>query len=326
LEAYEKAKAAHTIEAYQEYLRLRPKGFFAESARKALNDLVAAQTAQRSAEEDDLDWRMAQTADTESAYRYYLDTWPNGRHRQEAQTALTTLNAPATLTDPLAGTFILVKGGTFTMGCTSEQSGCYDDERPTHSVTLSTYYMGQTEVTQAQWRAVMGTNPSIFKNCDECPVENVSWKEVQDFITKLNSRSGGGRYRLPTEAEWEYAARGGSQSRGYEYAGSNNIKDVAWYDENSDSKTRPVKGKQPNELGLYDMSGNVWEWCSDWYGNYPATAQSDPKGPDKGVGRVIRGGSWINRARYCRVSHRSFDTPGDRGSHLGFRLAASPSR
>jgi formylglycine-generating enzyme required for sulfatase activity len=232
------------------------------------------------------------------------------------------------ITDPLVGTFILVKGGTFTMGCTSEQSGCDSDERPTHSVTLSNFYMGQTEVTQAQWRAVMGSDPPnlAFPGCDQCPVERVSWNDVQDFITKLNSRSGGRRYRLPTEAEWEYAARGGSLSRGYQYAGSNNIDDVAWYDGNSGSKTRPVKGKQPNELGLYDMSGNVWEWCSDWKGDYPATAQSDPKGPDKGDYRVNRGGSWLSGAGGCRVSVRDNFAPDDLYSRLGFRLAASPSR
>jgi formylglycine-generating enzyme required for sulfatase activity len=228
-------------------------------------------------------------------------------------------------TDPLVGTFILVKGGTFTMGCTSEQSDCDTDEKPTHQVTLRNFYIGETEVTQAQWRAVMGTNPSGFKNCDKCPVENVSWMEVQDFISELNSRSSGVRYRLPTEAEWEYAARGGLQSRGYKYAGSKHIDDdIAWYSGNAGGKTRPVKGKLPNELGLYDMSGNVWEWCRDWYGSYSATAQSDPKGPDQGSFRVLRGGSWSYVALGCRASIRVSSTPAGRSYTIGFRLASAP--
>jgi formylglycine-generating enzyme required for sulfatase activity len=160
-------------------------------------------------------------------------------------------------TDQLTGKFILVKGGTFNMGCTSEQQDCNDDEKPVHPVTLGDYYIAETEVTQAQWKAVMGDNPSVFEGCDDCPVEKVSWNDVQEFITRLNARAGSPRYRLPTEAEWEYAARGGANSRGYQYAGSNDINEVAWYDDNSGSKTHPVKGKKPNELGVYDMSGNV---------------------------------------------------------------------
>jgi formylglycine-generating enzyme required for sulfatase activity len=235
--------------------------------------------------------------------------------------------AGESFTDPLVGKFIRVKGGTFTMGCTHEQgSYCYDDEKPVHEVTLSDYYIGETEVTQAQWRAVMGNNPSNFTGCDECPVERVSWNDVKDFISKLNSRSGGVRYRLPTEAEWEYAARGGGLSKGYKYAGSDNPEEVAWYDDNWGSKTHPVKGKKANELGIYDMSGNVWEWCSDWKDNYSSGSQTNPTGPNTGDDRVRRGGGWFSNAGYCRVSGRNFLEPGNRAGSLGFRLASSAPR
>jgi len=230
---------------------------------------------------------------------------------------------PESYTDPLAGTFIKVKGGTFNMGCTSEQSDCSSDEKPVHPVSLSDYYMGQTEVTQAQWRAVMGSDPAElrFKGCDQCPVERVSWNDIQDFLSRLNARSGNARYRLPTEAEWEYAARGGAQSRGTRYAGSNNIDEVAWYTGNSDSKTHPVKGKKANELGLHDMTGNVWEWCQDWYGDYPSSSQTNPTGPTSGSSRVIRGGPGRYDPTYCRVAYRYVLTPDYRNYSVGFRLA-----
>ncbi len=214
---------------------------------------------------------------------------------------------------------IVVKGGTFTMGCTSEQSGCDNEESPAHKVTLSDYCMGETEVTQALWKAVMGRNPSKWTG-DNLPVENVSWDDAQEFIRKLNQKTGR-NFRLPTEAEWEYAARGGSQSRGYQYSGSNTLGNVAWYYGNSGSQTHPVKTKQPNELGLYDMSGNVWEWCADWYGSYSGSAQTDPAGPGSGSFRVFRGGGWSSSAGGCRVSFRDGYDPGDRFNNLGFRLA-----
>jgi formylglycine-generating enzyme required for sulfatase activity len=217
-------------------------------------------------------------------------------------------------------TMIRVDGGTFTMGATSEQgSDAYSDEKPAHQVTLSPYYIGETEVTQALWEAVMGNNPSNFKGSNN-PVEMVSWDDCQLFIRKLN-QSTGLSFRLPTEAEWEYAVRGGNKSRGYKYSGSNKLKDVAWYDNNSGSSTHDVKTKQANELGLYDMSGNVWEWCSDWYGSYDSSSQTNPKGSASGSYRVGRGGSWGFNARYCRVSHRNFITPDFRFNYLGLRLA-----
>lgn len=209
-----------------------------------------------------------------------------------------------------------VQGGTFTMGSNNGQ----DDEKPPHQVTLSSFSIGKYEVTQADWFAIMGTRPSLFENCDQCPVENVSWNEVQEFLKQLNKKYPGKNYRLPTEAEWEYAARGGTKSKGFAYAGSDDLNEVAWHASNSDDKTRPVGGQKANELGLYDMSGNVWEWCSDWYGSYRASAQTNPGGPAKGVLRVIRGGSW-SAPQHCRSAFRGYGGPGDRHGNFGFRLA-----
>ena len=218
-------------------------------------------------------------------------------------------------------TMVDVEGGKFTMGATSEQgtSDPYDDEYPTHSVTLSDFAIGETEVTQELWRAVMGNNPSHFSGTN-LPVERVSWNDCQTFIQKLNQLTGK-NFRLPTEAEWEYAARGGKKSKGYKYAGSNTLSDVAWYKDNSSDRTHPVKQKQANELGLYDMSGNVYEWCQDWFGTYSSSAQTNPKGPSSGSGRVGRGGSWSYLARNCRVSYRNSNTPTGYYNRLGLRLA-----
>lgn len=219
-------------------------------------------------------------------------------------------------------TMIPVEGGMFTMGATSEQgSDAYKDESPTHSVALSNYSIGQTEVTQALWQAVMGNNPSKFKG-DKRPVEKVSWEDCQQFISKLNSLTGK-RFRLPTEAEWEYAARGGKQCKGYKYSGSDIISDVAWYDSNSNKQTHDVATKKPNELGIYDMSGNVWEWCQDWYGKYSSESQNNPNGALSGSSRVDRGGSWLNSARNCRVSIRYRSGPSSRNYNLGLRLVLS---
>lgn len=212
-----------------------------------------------------------------------------------------------------------VRGGTFHMGATSEQgSDAWNDEKSVHSVTLSGYYIGKTEVTQALWKAVMGSNPSGFKS-DNLPVECVSWDDCQEFIDKLNSMTGQ-NFRLPTEAEWEFACRGGNNSRGYKYSGSNNLGDVAWYDDNSGDITHPVGTKAPNELGIYDMSGNVEEWCSDWYGDYSSSAQTNPIGPYSGSGRVVHGGGWTSDARNCRSSFRGGCST-TRDDNLGLRLA-----
>ena len=215
---------------------------------------------------------------------------------------------------------VWVEGGTFCMGATSEQGlGSERDGLPVHSVTLSGYYIGKTEVTQALWKAVMGSNPSWFKG-DNLPVENVSWNDCQEFIRKLNDLTGQ-NFRLPTEAEWEFACRGGINSGGYRYSGSDYIDDVAWYDDNSRETTHPVAKKLPNELGIYDMSGNVWEWCNDWYGFYCSGAQINPKGPYDGLNRVYRGGSWGYYGWCCRSSLRNCDSPGYHSVYLGLRLA-----
>ena len=216
---------------------------------------------------------------------------------------------------------VRVNGGTFTMGATSEMTDPFDEEKPTHQVTLSSYYIGETEVTQALWKAVMGSNPSYFKG-DDLPVEQVSWHDCQTFISKLNGLTGQ-HFRLPTEAEWEFAARGGNQSRHTQYSGSSRIDDVAWYDGNSGDRTHPVKTKQPNELGIYDMTGNVWEWCQDWYGDYNSYAQTNPTGASSGFGRVGRGGSWCSYPRICRSSGRYNYAPGSERSDLGLRLVLS---
>ncbi len=217
-------------------------------------------------------------------------------------------------------TMVYVGGGTFSMGATSEQGSDYDsDERPIHSVTLSDYYIGETEVTQELWQAVMGTNPSNFTGDLQRPVEMVSWTNCQTFISTLNSLTGR-TFSLPTEAQWEYAARGGRKSQGYKYSGSNTVGDVAWYTSNASSKTHAVKSKQPNELGLYDMSGNVWEWCNDWYASYSSAAATDPTGPSSGSNRVLRGGSWGYSAAYCRVSSRSDRSSSGAFSYSGLRL------
>lgn len=213
---------------------------------------------------------------------------------------------------------IKVEGGCFDMGSNNGSS----DEKPVHEVCVDDFYIGKTEVTQKQWHKVMGNNPSRFDGCDNCPVENVNWNDVQVFINKLNQKTNG-NYRLPTEAEWEYAARGGNKSKGYKYAGSNKIYKVAWYYNNSGSKTHPVGQKQPNELGLHDMSGNVWEWCSDWYDSdyYGDSRRDNPQGPSGGSKRVLRGGSWYNNANYSRVAYRSWINPVITNFNYGFRIA-----
>ena len=220
----------------------------------------------------------------------------------------------------LINNMVHVEGGTFTMGATSEQgSDAFDGEKPTHRVTLSSFSIGKYEVTQEEWEAVMSNNPSRYKGAKR-PVENVSWNDCQEFIRKLNAMTGK-RFRLPTEAEWEYAARGGNRSIGYKYSGSDNLDRVAWNDSNSGSTTHDVGQKSPNEIGLYDMSGNVCEWCSDRYGDYDSGAQSNPAGPSSGSDRVSRGGNWGIYARFCRVSIRYNDSPGSTSYYLGLRLA-----
>ena len=225
---------------------------------------------------------------------------------------------------------VRVEGGTFTMGATAEQgSDAYSKEKPTHQVTLSSYSIGKTEVTQALWQAVMGKSVSQIASENgwntygvglNYPMYYISYEDCQTFIRKLNALTGK-NFRLPTEAEWEFAARGGNNSRGFKYSGSNTLSNVAWYDDNSSNKTHPVATKASNELGIYDMSGNVWEWCSDWYDDYSSSSQYNPTGPNSGWRRVYRGGSLYSGARGCRVSSRIYFTPTFSINGLGLRLA-----
>ncbi|MDR3236269.1 MAG: SUMF1/EgtB/PvdO family nonheme iron enzyme [Prevotellaceae bacterium] len=252
----------------------------------------------------------------------------NGNPGATARNATVTI-AGGTLSQQVAVTqatididMVFVAGGTFTMGCTGEQgSDCESNENPAHNVTLSDFHIGKYEVTQVQWIAVMGSNPSYFTG-DNLPVGYVSWNDVQAFITALNTATGK-NYRLPTEAEWEYAARGGAQSGGYKYSGSNTVDDVAWYGGSIAGSAHAVGTKAPNELGIYDMSGNVYECCSDWYGDYPSEAQTNPTGPSTGSSRMIRGGGWNYYASNCRVAFRINSAPSISYSILGFRLARS---
>ncbi len=231
---------------------------------------------------------------------------------------------------------VYVEGGQFQMGATSKQSEeTENDEFPVHNVQLDSFYIGECEVTQAQWQKIMGT--TIYQQRDKAdtswpvygvgdnhPIYYVSWEEAQMFCRELSALTGK-TYLLPTEAQWEYAARGGKNSRNYEYSGSDDIDAVAWYRSNSGATTHPVKQKRANELGLYDMSGNVWEWCSDWYGTYSSSMQNNPTGASSGQYRVLRGGSYGNNARLCRVSLRDYSTPSNRNyGDFGFRVVCLP--
>lgn len=273
--------------------------------------------------------RLEEMAREEAARRERERLEAEQRAREEEENRQQIINR-------LIANMVYVEGGTFTMGATKEQGrDVYHWEKPKHKVTLSGFYICKYEVTQAEWKAVMGTNPSSDIG-DDLPVDNVSWDDCQAFIRKLNDLTGK-NFRLPTEAQWEYAARGGNKSQGYKYSGSNNIDDVAWYCENSHATIHPVGMKRANELGLHDMSGNVREWCQDYYGSYRREAQTNPAGPSTstvkvllGGGRyymtthrVYRGGACRYLAECCRVSYRSSTEPSKRydREYLGLRLA-----
>lgn len=248
---------------------------------------------------------------------------PADNPEEETRPMLDEPNVETITVNGVSFKMIRVEGGTFWMG--NDEEKAYDDEKPVHQVTLDTFSISEAEVTQELWQAVMGTNPSHFKGPHR-PVERVSWDDCQNFIRKLNSLTGR-NFRLLTEAEWEYAARGGKKSKGYKYAGSNDIDEVAWYDDNSGSQTHDVATKRANELGIYDMSGNVWEWVQDragsWKGpkKYDSVLQINPQGPSSGSSRVNRGGSWSSDAGFCRVSFRDGSAPSYRDYRLGLRLA-----
>ncbi|MHC1777590.1 MAG: SUMF1/EgtB/PvdO family nonheme iron enzyme [Lentimicrobium sp.] len=328
--AWNVAKSTNTKTSYEKYIRDYPMGRYVIDARKKIKE-EETRLSEANQQSDQNAWNTATNTNTKSAYEKYLREYPNGRYVSDALRRMDELeqqNARGrSFTERVAGIeleMVVVRGGTFTMGCTSEQGDeCYENEMPEHLVSLSDFYIGKFEVTQAQWRAIMGNNPSYFTNCNNCPVETAGWNDIQEFLRKLNQLTGK-NYRLPTEAEWEYAARGGSQSRGYKYSGSNNIDDVACYGRNSGEKTWPVGRKKPNEIGLYDMSGNVWEWCHDWYGEsyYATSPASNPKGPASGSSRVLRGGGFENKATFCRIANRTnFNAPRYNGN--GFRVVLS---
>ena len=233
-----------------------------------------------------------------------------GKENKPGETQTFTVNG-------VSFTMIGVEGGTFMMG--NDNSDALRNEKPVHQVTVSSFSIGQTEVTQALWYSVMGTNPSQFKSM-KLPVEMVSWDDCQTFITKLNQITGQ-QFRLPTEAEWEFAARGGNKSQGYKYAGSNYINDVAWFSDNENFNTHEVGTKWPNELNIYDMSGNVWEWCQDWYGDYSSDAQTNPTGPESGDSRVFRGGGYLSTKINCEIVYRASGAPTKKTDSIGFRLA-----
>ena len=296
---------------------------------KLLSRVEAKLEAARHAQADDAAYAQAAAQDTPEGYAEYMQRYPAGRHVAAVRAAQRRLSAEAARQRILVqvnAQMVRIEGGTFTMGCQGGFfSACDADEKPAHQVRVSSFEVSKYEVTQEVWAAVMGENPSHFQDCPQCPVEQVSWEDVQAFLQKLNA--GDARYRLPSEAEWEYAARGGAQSRGgYEYAGSDNPNAVAWYAENSGSKTHPVGQKQANEVGLHDLSGNVGEWVQDcWNENYVG-APSDGQAWERGdcSRRVLRGGSWSDVPRHLRSALRYRNTADYRGTgHLGFRIARS---
>ena len=227
-----------------------------------------------------------------------------------------------------------VEGGSFQMGSTNGET----NESPVHSVTVSSFYIGKYPVTQKEWFEIMGSNPSYFKG-DKRPIESIDWYQAIDFCNKLSQKEGltpaykvslhtyiscnwqADGYRLPTEAEWEFAARGGNLSKGYEYSGSDYTYEVGWNEDNSRKETKTIGMKKANELGIYDMSGNVWEWCWDYEAKYSSESQTNPKGASTGSYRVVRGGSWSNYDKYCRVANRCSSYPESSSRSLGFRLA-----
>ncbi len=319
---WQEALRINTAAAYQKYLDRQAKGEF--------RALATQKYREREAEEREVnDWAQAKYAANCDGYQNFLRDHPQSLYKTLAEDSIKKYCQTPTPTPiaQLEADMVRIASGAFTMGCKDAQryGNCYADEKPSRTVQVSAFSLGRYEVTQAQWRAVMGSDPPElrFKGCDNCPVERVSWDDIQEFLQKLNALTGK-KYRLPSEAEWEYAARGGAQSRGYLYSGSNNADEVAWYDDNSNSKTHPVGGKKPNELGLYDMSGNVWEWCEDdWHDTYQNAPTDSRPWVDRprGGSRVLRGGSWNFLTRYLRVANRDWNKPEDRNVDNGFRLA-----
>ncbi len=343
-DAWIEARAANTIDALQAYLDDFPEGRYRRDANVLISDLrvqerpepepepePAVESAfERQIREHDEAWEQAGRANTIEAFNNYLKMFPSGQFRSIALNKIQELEdtkreQQAREADPFFDSMVRVMGGSFTMGCIAlpEDDVCarneFGNELPHHRVTVSDFYIGKHPVTQRQWREIMGNNPSSA-SCTNCPVTDVSWNDVQLFISRLNHKTGL-NYRLPTEAEWEFAARGGLRSRNVPWAGNNDPNRVAIFDETSNYKLGPVGQKAPNELGLYDMSGLVYEWCYDWYAAYTAVDKTNPRGPSSGLWRINRGGSFLVSRNHCRVSHREYRPPDDRTPSLGFRLA-----
>jgi len=295
--AWSQAKAQDTIEAYTLFIAAHDQDSLAEDLKKQARARIAELQQQARQEAARQEAARQEAARQEAAKQ-------EAARREQARTLLAGMR------------FVRIPAGSFKMGSKSER-----DEKPVHQVTISLpFYLQTTEVTQGQWRAVMGNNPSNFKNGDDYPVEKVSWNDVQAFLVKLNAMDPGKNYRLPTEAEWEYACRAGTTGERY-----GKLDAIAWYNKNSSGQTHPVGQKQPNAWGLYDMMGNVWEWCADWYGeNYYANSPAtDPRGPSSGSGRVLRGGSWYGDGTLTRSANRYWYITDYRNYYLGFRCAAS---
>ena len=314
----------------------------AESASSLAAPAAAQQAPTATPEQENLFWQSIMNSTNPTEFEAYLEQFPNGVVRRLAAARLASLSAPvgdrpaggaglpASRAQPAADRdaplrpgesrmfdgmeFVWVPAGEFRMGSTSPEA--HNDEQPVTQVRISRgFWMGKHEVTQSEWQGVMGTNPSEFSGCGLCPVEEVSWNDAREFIGRLNGRAGGNRYRLPTEAEWEYAARAGTTGDRY-----GNLDAIAWYGANSGHRTHPVGQKAPNAWGLHDMLGNVLEWVADWYDDYPGGVVTDPRGPVSGSYRVYRGGGWFYYARDCRASLRGIGEPGARDAYLGFRL------
>jgi len=323
LAAWEQALAADNAEAYQQYLSHFPQGVNTSDAQRRIKQL-------NKRDNPALPWgRYASIAGGVIFLIWaigYFPTMFQGNKANAHTAGVSTLNPNASpentgVQKRKSGLdMVKVEGGTFMMGSPKSEADRQTDECQ-HSVPVKSFEIGKYEVTQKDWLEIMGNNPSVHKNRDDCPVENVSWDEVQTFIKTLNSRTSNGKqYRLPTEAEWEYAARGGGKAANMAkvYAGSNDIDGVAWYNGNSDSEPHPVGGKNPNDLGLHDMSGNVWEWCQDLYNAYPGCKAIDTGGRF----RVIRGGGWYSGASYRRAAAHSNGEPAYRPDYVGFRLVS----
>jgi len=318
LAAWQVAEAAQTLDGYQAYEQRYPKGQYLALSQTRVRKLKADQARQQETQA----WNVAQKGDSKTVSDY-LESYPRGGFVLEATKLLAKLKKeeaemrPGKIFRdcPDCPEMVIVPAGNFMMG------GSGIDEGPTHEVNVKSFAMGKTAVTQGEWQSLMGANPSYFKLCgSSCPVENVSWNDAQDFVQKLNAKTGK-NYRLPSESQWEYACRAGGR---HEYCGSDNVDAVGWYDRNSGKSTHSVAGKQPNAFGLYDMSGNVWEWVEDWYhDNYngaPTDGSAWVSGGEQ-KSRVLRGGSWNYGPTWLRSALRVSYTPGNRYGDDGFRLA-----